>query len=688
MMMDFQTSIKELKGIGDKNGALFHKLNIDTLKDLITYYPRAYESYPALSYATHCDNEKRAAVFAMIKTQPTLVRVKRYQIVHFYAMDENGGRFSVRIFNMPYMKKTLHAGQSFVFYGKFSAGKDLLTMDQPRLFKKEDYESLLKGYFPVYQCTKGLSNDTISKYIKQAYAILENRIIDFFPEGLMKKRGFPIYRDMIRIMHSPDSMEEVYWAKKRLAYEEFFFFLLSTKQNESKQVYHTQINCFKKYEETDRLLESLPFQLTNSQKKVWDEIQADLYGGVVCNRLVQGDVGCGKTMIAVLALYCCVLNHKQGALMAPTEVLAVQHYQSIQEMCQKYNLPFQIALLTGSVKAKEKKQIYEALLNGSINLVIGTHALLEDAVEFQNLGLVVTDEQHRFGVRQRAILNAKGKDVHTIVMSATPIPRSLAMILYGGLSVSTIPELPAERIPIKNAVVDIGYRKSAYHFMQQQILEGHQIYIICPMVEAGISENLENVEEYAEKIKPYFDSNVRIAILHGKMKGADKNQILNAFAGHEIDILVSTTVVEVGINVPNATVMMIENADRFGLATLHQLRGRVGRGKCQSYCIFVDSSSNDKSRKRLEILGKTNDGFEIANADLKMRGPGELSGTLQSGDAGFVYADLYDDADMLYLANEDVSKLMADNPLLEGEELSNLRNRWHEVSERGYLKTI
>lgn len=313
---------------------------------------------------------------------------------------------------------------------------------------------------------------------------------------------------------------------------------------------------------------------------------------------------------------------------------------------------------------------------------------MEEPVVFHDLGLVVTDEQHRFGVRQRAVLHAKGQDVHTIVMSATPIPRSLAMILYGGMNVSTIPELPAHRLPIKNAVVDVGYRKSAYHFMKQQIKEGRQIYIICPMVEAGISEDLENVEEYAEKIRPFFDETVRIAVLHGKMKGTDKNRILNEFASHEIDILVSTTVVEVGINVPNATVMMIENAERFGLAALHQLRGRVGRGKYQSYCIFVDSTASKKSKKRLDILGRTNDGFEIANADLRMRGPGELSGTLQSGDAGFVYADLYDDADMLYLANEDIGTLITDDPLLEDASHMGLLQKWMEYTEHGYLRTI
>lgn len=686
--MDYQTSIKELKGIGEKNGALFHKLHIDTLYDLLTFFPRAYESYPALTEATGSDHDKRVAVFATLKSEPKLTHIKKYQILSFIASDEKDQCFHVRIFNMPYLKKTLHAGQRYVFYGKMTQGTDHLSMDQPKLFKPEEYFRMLEGYFPIYPCTKGLSNETIRKYIRMAYEILEKQIRDPFPDDLIQKRGFPSYRDMVRIMHNPDSMDEVFRAKKRLAYEEFFFFLLSTRQNESGQVKKTEVNCFQKYEEVDVFIAALPFKLTDSQLRAWKEIEKDLCSHAICNRLVQGDVGCGKTMIAILALYSCVLNGKQGALMAPTEVLAQQHFQSITEMTKQYGLPFRIALLTGSVKAKDKKQIYAELSDGTVNLVIGTHALLEEPVVFRDLGLVVTDEQHRFGVRQRAVLHAKGQDVHTIVMSATPIPRSLAMILYGGMNVSTIPELPAHRLPIKNAVVDVGYRKSAYHFMIQQIKEGRQIYIICPMVEAGISEDLENVEEYAEKIRPFFDETVRIAVLHGKMKGTDKNRILNEFASHEIDILVSTTVVEVGINVPNATVMMIENAERFGLAALHQLRGRVGRGKYQSYCIFVDSTASEKSKKRLDILGRTNDGFEIANADLKMRGPGELSGTLQSGDAGFVYADLYDDADMLYLANEDIGTLITDDPLLEDASHMGLRQKWMEYTEHGYLRTI
>ncbi len=686
--MNFNTSMKELKGIGDKNGALFHKLNIDTVGDLLQRFPRAYESYKEPVSLNEAAAMEKAAVKGVIVSQISLSRIKGYQILRFIAKDDEGNPFHVRIFNMPYLKKTLVCGSQYIFYGKVITVADHLQMDQPKMYKPDKYMEMTKGYIPIYVCTKGLSNDTIRKYVSIGLKETENSLQDPLPEILLEKRGFPHYAHTLAIMHNPDSMEQLYDAKKRIAYEEFFYFLLSTKQNQNQVALKTEENCFIPCAQTGRLIEALPFRLTDSQKRAWEEIEGDLYGGTVCNRLLQGDVGCGKTMIAVLSLLCCVCNGKQGALMAPTEVLAVQHFKLIEEMTKKYKLPFKTVLLTGSIRAKEKRSAYEEIASGSKNLVVGTHALLEEGVEFHNLGLVVTDEQHRFGVKQRTVLTGKGKDVHTMVMSATPIPRSLAMILYGGLSVSTIPELPGDRLPIKNAVVDTRYRQTAYKFMKDEIDKGRQVYIICPMVESGIMEELENVEDYSRKMKDVFGDTIRIASLHGKMKGAEKTRIMNEFADGNYDILVSTTVIEVGINVPNATVMMIENAERFGLAALHQLRGRVGRGIHQSYCIFVDSTGNDKSKKRLEILGKTNDGFEIANADLKMRGPGEMSGTLQSGDSGFVYADIYEDADMLYLANEDVEELLKADAGLLLPEHRQLKEKWEDVLRNGYLHTI
>lgn len=686
--MNFNTSMKELKGIGDKNGALFHKLNIDTVGDLLKRFPRTYDSYKEpVSLNTACEMEK-AGVEAVIVTEAVLTRVKGYQILRFMAKDNEENPFVVRIFNMPYLKKTLIPGNRYVFYGKVLTVADHLQMDQPKLYKPDKYAEMTKGFIPVYSCTKGLSNDTIRKYVAIGLKETKQSISDPLPETLLAKRDFPDYTETLQTIHNPESMEGLYRAKKRISYEEFLYFLLSVKQNQSHELLKTEKNCFIECAQTKRLTEALPFELTPSQKKAWSEIEEDLYSGKICNRLLQGDVGCGKTMIAVLALLACVCNGKQGAFMAPTEVLALQHFKLIEEMIRDYGLPFRPVLLTGSIRAKEKRAAYEEISNGAKNLVIGTHALLEDSVVFQNLGLVVADEQHRFGVRQRSILTGKGEDVHTIVMSATPIPRSLAMILYGGLSISTIPELPSNRIPIKNAVVDTRYRPTAYKFMKDEIAKGRQVYIICPMVESGMMEELENVEDYSRKLKEAFDGSVRIGTLHGKMKGSEKNRIMEEFSAGNYDILVSTTVIEVGINVPNATVMMVENAERFGLAALHQLRGRVGRGSHQSYCIFVDTTGNGKSKKRLEILGKTNDGFEIADADLKMRGPGEMSGTLQSGDTGFVYADIYEDADMLYMASQDVEEILKEDSDLSKTEHETLKTKWQDVIENGYLHTI
>lgn len=686
--MNMNTSIRELKGIGEKNGALFHKLNIDTIGDLLNHFPRAYESYSAPVNLMQAMESEKAAVKGIVATNPTLSRTKGYQIIRFIAKDETGTAFHVRIFNMPYLKKTIVPGNSYIFYGKVITVADHLQMDQPKMYKPDKYDEMTEGYIPIYSCTKGLSNDTIGKYASLGYESIKHSLKEPFSAALLEKHDFPDYKETLSIMHNPTSMEVLYHAKKRVAYEEFFYFLLSVKQNQSHDVLKTEENRFIPCAQTNRLIEALPFELTSSQKKAWEEIESDLYSGNVCNRLLQGDVGCGKTMIAVLSLLACVSNGKQGAFMAPTEVLARQHFNLIREMTESYHLPFVPVLLTGSIRAKEKREAYEAIAKGTANLVIGTHAILEEGVIFQNLGLAVADEQHRFGVRQRTVLTAKGKEVHTVVMSATPIPRSLAMILYGGLAVSTIPELPSCRIPIKNAVVDTKYRPTAYKFIKDEIEKGRQAYVICPMVESGIMEELENVTDYGEKLKGVYGDSVRIAILHGKMKGTEKTRIMEEFSAGNYDILVSTTVIEVGIDVPNATVMMIENAQRFGLAALHQLRGRVGRGKHQSYCIFVDTTGNDKSKKRLEILGKTNDGFEIANADLKMRGPGELSGTLQSGDTGFVYGDIYEDADMLYLASEDVDQLLKEDPSLSDPENELLRSKWMDVMQNGYLHTI
>ena len=424
--------------------------------------------------------------------------------------------------------------------------------------------------------------------------------------------------------------------------------------------------------DTVRLLEKLPYKLTDSQKKVWEEIRADLQGTSVMNRLVQGDVGSGKTIIAILALLMTAANGYQGALMAPTEVLARQHFEKMTQMAKTYDLPFVPVLLVGSMTAKEKRDCCERIAMGMANVVIGTHALIQERITYRNLALVVTDEQHRFGVRQREALAEKGLDPHVLVMSATPIPRTLAMILYGDLHISVINELPSNRLPIKNCVVGHSYRKTAYQFMQKEIANGRQVYIICPMVEAGEMEGLENVTDYAGKLKTAFPADVQISSLHGRMKPAEKTRIMEAFARGDIDILVSTTVIEVEIDVPNATVILIENAERYGLAQLHQLRGRVGRGKEQSYCIFVSASTQKDTLERLSVLNKSNDGFYIAGEDLKLRGPGDLFGVRQSGSMNFRLGDIYQDASVLQEASEAAERYLEEECVSESGDTGDI----------------
>ncbi|MDD7077635.1 MAG: ATP-dependent DNA helicase RecG, partial [Lachnospiraceae bacterium] len=432
---------------------------------------------------------------------------------------------------------------------------------------------------------------------------------------------------------------------------------------------------FHKSEKCQSLLEHLPYTLTGAQMRVWKTIEEEMCQNAVMARLIQGDVGSGKTIVSVLALIMAADNGYQGALMVPTEVLARQHYESICSLIQENGFPFEAVLLTGSMTARQRREAYEKLSTGEALIAVGTHALIQEKVTYKNLALVITDEQHRFGVRQRELLSQKGDLPHTIVMSATPIPRTLAVILYGDLDISVINEMPANRLPIKNCVVDKGYRKKAYQFIQRQVEQGHQAYVICPMVEESEAVEAENVVEYTEILRRELPENITVEYLHGKMKPSEKNEIMERFLQNEIQVLVSTTVVEVGVNVPNATVMMIENAERFGLAQLHQLRGRVGRGGDQSYCIFLHSMEGKQIKERLDILCKSNDGFEIAKRDMQMRGPGDLFGVRQSGMLDFTLADIYTDAEILQHANDAVNHLLMEDPGLEKESHRLLKER-------------
>lgn len=684
--MNFSSNITQMKGIGEKNALLFQKLNIETLGDLVHHFPRDFETYQDALKVCELPHSGKTAFLGKVLKEPNVLYKNGKSILSFMAGDETG-TVKITYFNMPYLKKTLKPGMEYVFFGNLLTKGSMLVMEQPKMFKPEEYGRLLNSLQPVYAKTKGLSNDTLKKYIKKALESLEE-FPEYLPEDIVKKYGFSSYIDTLCAIHNPSNKEEMVAARKRLAYEEFFFFILSIKflkeDLQAKENSHKMI----KTAYTGRLIEALPYRLTNSQLKAWQEIEDDLCSGKTLNRLLQGDVGSGKTIIAILSLLLCASNGYQGAMMAPTEVLAMQHYESVSELILKYQLPLKPVLLVGSLTAKGKREAKELIKNREYNLVIGTHALLEDNVEFQNLALVVTDEQHRFGVAQRETLTKKGGDVHTLVMSATPIPRSLAIILYGELAVSTIPELPKGRLPIKNCVVNTSFRQKAYDFIEKQVAQGRQAYVICPMVESGIMDDLENVVDYAGKLREALSPSIQIGYLHGKMTPSKKNQIMEEFAKGNLQVLVSTTVIEVGINVPNATVMMVENADRFGLATLHQLRGRVGRGSHQSYCMFIDTKENARSKERLEILNHSNDGFYIANEDLKLRGPGDLLGILQSGSFSFKIADVFTDSFMLTSASEDVDRLLKEDRTLESENHVLLKNRLIMQMDKEHGKTI
>ena len=537
---------------------------------------------------------------------------------------------------------------------------------------------------PVYAQTKGLGNKMITSAVEQALAFrtLER---DYLPAGLRIANELAEYNFAIEHIHFPSNEEELKFARKRLVYDEFFFFLLAVRHLKEKRQNVQSPFHMEKQDECRKLLADLPYRLTNAQLRTLEEVLRDLKSGSVMNRLIQGDVGSGKTIIAVLALLAACENGYQGALMVPTEVLARQHFESVTELFEKHGVDKKVILLTGSMTAKEKRIVYEKVASHEADIIIGTHALIQEKIVYDNLALVITDEQHRFGVAQREMFGNKGQMPHVLVMSATPIPRTLAIILYGDLDISVIDELPANRLPIKNCVVDKSYRPRAYRFIENEVKNGRQAYVICPMVEESEMIDAENVLDYTKILRQNLPG-IRVEYLHGKMKGKEKNKIMEEFAAGEIQVLVSTTVIEVGVNVPNATVMMIENAERFGLAQLHQLRGRVGRGNKQSYCIMVNASGNKEKNRRLDVLNKSNDGFYIASEDLKFRGPGDIFGIRQSGDLEFQLADIYTDAVTLKKVSEDVNRLLEQDENLEQEENQELKKRLDRFLEEKYEK--
>lgn len=649
--MNYNDSVRKIKGVGEKAENYLHKLDIFQVGDLLEHYPRNYDEFKEPVPISELQEGKVMAVEGVLRRKPSVKNTSNLKIITAFLEDATGV-VQITWFNMPFLMNQLRLGTRYIMRGKIGRHNGKLVLEQPKLYSKNEFYKKVGKMLPIYPLTAGLTNHQMTKAVQAALSECEG-ILEFLPLEIRKRGDLVGYKKAVQDIHFPKNRVDFIKARKRLVFDELFLYqaaLRAIRLQNDQESCHVMVQK----KEVEEFLESLPFTLTGAQRKVYDEILADLCGGRVMNRLVQGDVGSGKTVVAVLALYLTVCNGCQGAFMVPTEVLARQHYASLQDMLGV--LGVRVGLLTGSLTAKQKREGKEKLAAGEWDIVVGTHAILQDNVEFQDLALVITDEQHRFGVRQREVLSEKGNVPHILAMSATPIPRTLALVLYGDMDLSVMDELPANRLPIKNCVVGTDYRPNAYRFMKEQIGMGHQVYIICPMVEENEDVELESVALYTEQLRQIFSGTAVVDSLHGKMKPAQKNEVMERFGAGETDILVSTTVIEVGIDVPNATVIMIENAERFGLAGLHQLRGRVGRGDAQSYCILMYGNDTKEGKERLSILASSNDGFYIAREDLRLRGQGDFFGVLQSGDKLFKLADIYEDAKLLQAASEEAQR--------------------------------
>lgn len=634
---------EKVPGIGPKTEGLLKKLKIETIGDLITTYPRYYTEYPDIVSIGEAKEGEACAVEGWSANTP----VSNGKVAKIIVM--NGAEsISVSWFHVPPLAKTIKSGVNYVFYGTISTFNGRKQMVQPSFFEVEQYKELQKQMHPVYPLTSGLTQAVMKRSIQKALEIAD--VYEDLPDEILKKYDLIDKKTALSIIHAPKSEEELKKAKLRLKYDEIFSFIINLRLMSSGKEKNL---CPMPVSASVDLIESrLPFQLTNGQKDAWERIKSSVAGENHVVRLIQGDVGCGKTILAFLSLFLAAENGYQGALLAPTEVLATQHFEDICELIDQQKLPYKAVLLTGSTK--KKKQALEKIANGEYDIVIGTHAIIQGSVEYHKLGMIITDEQHRFGVEQRKALELKGEHPHHLVMSATPIPRSLGLVIYGDMEVSLIKERPANRLPIKNCVLERNKRAVAWKFIMKQIAEGHQAYVICPMVEENEDMDVTAVTEYLNLMRKSFPDEIKIGLLHGKSK--DKEQVMNDFSENKLQILVSTTVVEVGVNVPNATVMVIEDANRFGLSQLHQLRGRVGRGDAQSYCIFINGA--EQPCDRLEIMAKSNDGFEIAEEDMRLRGIGDLFGVKQSGMDQFKIADLYTDAKLVEQVASDVDDVV------------------------------
>lgn len=669
-MATLNTDIRYIKGVGEARAKSLAKLGITDLHSLLSYFPRAYDDRRAYKKIADLIPGENACVCAVIAGEPKLSRIRKgLDLVKLRAVDETGA-LELTYFNQSYLKNTFHTGDAYVFFGRAEGTPSRPQMTNP-LFEREGAHQITGRIMPIYPLTAGVSQSMLYRAVEQGLAACVDELPDILPEDVRLVYQLCHTRFAYENIHFPTDDEALSAARRRLAFEELFLLALGLKLLRERRTFVAGKQC--KEVDLSPFFAALPFSLTGAQRRAIGDIARDLTGKRPMNRLVQGDVGSGKTMVAAAAIYMAAKNGLQCALMAPTEILAEQHYRSLAPLLEPLGIP--CALLTASTKARERRALNERLRSGELSLVIGTHALLSPDVQYQNLGLVVTDEQHRFGVDQRAALSAKGDDPHLLVMSATPIPRTLALMIYGDLDVSILNELPPGRQKIDTFAVPSSYHERIYAFLRKLVAEGRQAYIVCPMVAENdeLPDERKAVTAYAETLQKEVFPDLRIAPIHGKMKPKEKDAVMRAFAAHEIDVLVSTTVIEVGVDVPNAALMLIENAECFGLSQLHQLRGRVGRGRHKSYCVLVSDNKGEENKQRLKVMSSTSDGFAIAEEDLKLRGPGDFFGSRQHGLPSLRVADLSCDLSLLHETQSAAEQLLAADPALKNHPLLKAR---------------
>lgn len=655
-------SVNVLKGVGEKRAKLLSSLGISTIEELITAFPRGYEDRTVFKKIIECKNDETVCIKATVLSSMQVKKVRKNLTIYTLSVSDGTGTLELAWFNIRFLENKFHKGDTFVFYGKISLYPKK-RMSSP-IFEKEGEKRQLGRIYPVYPLTAGLNQHMFSGYVKEALLNISD-IPETLPSYILEKYELFDRKTAIFTIHFPKNQSALNMARKRLVFEELFTFQTALYYLKGS---HAGKKSAKPYETdcTKEFISSLPFQLTNAQTRVINEICEDLGNGKAMQRLVSGDVGSGKTIVAASAMFITAKNGFSSAMMAPTEILARQHFDNLKKIFSP--LGIETVLLLGAQTAKEKNAVYERIKSGEVLCVVGTHALISEGAEFSNLGLVITDEQHRFGVNQRRILSEKAVNPHTLVMTATPIPRTMALIIYGDLDISMIDELPPGRQKVETFVLKKHHHEKVYNFIRKEAHFGRQSFIVCPLVEDSENMNLKSVTEYAKMLKANIFPDLKSAFLHGKMKPDEKEAIMSDFSDGKIDILCSTSVIEVGVDVPNASVMVIENAERFGLSQLHQLRGRVGRGKHKSYCFLFNESQTEASEKRMETMQNNHNGFKIAETDLALRGPGEFFGTRQHGLPIFKIADLYCDMEILNMTTSAAKELIKDDFELKKEK--------------------